>query len=166
MPANPCDRAHAKLLAGKCPWCGQEVLHGEPVRSIWEGVEKSLRESTDTQVEFTEIEEPHSTSVVRSLDAESPTIIRLLDLLVSEAVELGATRVLLTPHEESVSLHFEIDAQLLERDVLSRAVYEALLERIKGLCASGQVWKTVKEHVVDAECQSAEFGETITLTFH
>ena len=129
------------------------------------GDQKSLREFTDTQVEFTEIEEPRSTSVVDSVDAESPPIIRLLDLLVSEAVELGATRVLLTPHEESVSLHFEIDAQLFKRDVLSRAVYEALLERIKGLCASGQVWKTVKEHVIDAECQSAEFGEAITLTF-
>lgn len=25
---GPCERAHAKLLAGTCPWCGKWITHG------------------------------------------------------------------------------------------------------------------------------------------
>lgn len=29
MTNSPCDRAHAELVAGTCPWCGQAIFAGE-----------------------------------------------------------------------------------------------------------------------------------------
>jgi hypothetical protein len=33
-----CDKTHALLLAGKCPWCGQNIVHGQsPIGATGDG---------------------------------------------------------------------------------------------------------------------------------
>ena len=34
------------LVAGKCPWCGREILNGNPAPSLWEEVQQFLSNPT------------------------------------------------------------------------------------------------------------------------
>jgi hypothetical protein len=43
MFESQCQAAHAKLVAGKCPWCGRLVVYGRPMPPQWASERRLIR---------------------------------------------------------------------------------------------------------------------------
>jgi type IV pilus assembly protein PilB len=97
-----------------------------------ESADSMLQEFTDTAIDFTETEDDagggDSDDVV---DETSAPIVRLVQLMISEAVQLRASDIHVEPFEERVRIRYRIDGILVERDSPPRRLLGALLSRIK-----------------------------------
>jgi type IV pilus assembly protein PilB len=60
-----------------------------------------------------------------------PQIIRLVDALISRAIQEGATDVHVEPEEDSLKIRFRIDGILYVRPAVSKALQPAVITRIK-----------------------------------
>ena len=89
-----------------------------------------LQEFTDTAIDFTETAE-ESVSHDEDVDESSAPIVRLVQLLISEAVQLRASDIHIEPFEDRVRIRYRIDGVLIERDSPPRRLLGALLSRIK-----------------------------------
>ena len=89
-----------------------------------------LQEFTDTAIDFTETAE-ESVSHDEAVDESSAPIVRLVHLLISEAVQLRASDIHIEPFEDRVRIRYRIDGVLIERDSPPRRLLGALLSRIK-----------------------------------
>ncbi len=63
--------------------------------------------------------------------ANEPTVINLVNLIISEAIRDRASDIHLVPFEESVQLRYRIDGLLQEKPPPSRQLHAALISRIK-----------------------------------
>ena len=97
-----------------------------------ESADSMLQDFTDTEIDFTETEsitgESDEDEVV---DENSAPIVRLVHLIISEAVQLRASDIHVEPFEERVRVRYRIDGVLIERDSPPRRLLGALLSRIK-----------------------------------
>ena len=118
-----------------------------------------LQEFTDTAIDFTETEEGHEDGSGEDVDETSAPIVRLVQLMISEAVQLRASDIHIEPFEDRVRIRYRIDGVLVERDSPPRRLLGALLSRIKILakmdiaerrrCQDGRIKITVGDKELD-----------------
>ncbi len=95
-----------------------------------ESADSMLQEFTDTAIDFTETEEGGEEGG-EDVDETSAPIVRLVQLMISEAVQLRASDIHIEPFEDRVRIRYRIDGMLIERDSPPRRLLGALLSRVK-----------------------------------
>jgi len=95
-----------------------------------ESADSMLQEFTDTAIDFTETVESGDTGA-EVIDETSAPIVRLVQLIISEAVQLRASDIHIEPFEDRVRVRYRIDGILVERDSAPRRLLGAILSRIK-----------------------------------
>jgi type IV pilus assembly protein PilB len=93
-----------------------------------ESVDSMLAEFTDTAIEFTETEQTASGGIEEGGDAP---VIRLVNLIIQEAVSLRASDIHIEPFADRVRIRYRIDGMLVERDSPPRRLQAPILSRIK-----------------------------------
>jgi type IV pilus assembly protein PilB len=96
-----------------------------------ESADSMLQEFTDTAIDFTETEDDDATNDDDVVDETSAPIVRLVQLMIGEAVQLRASDIHVEPFESRVRIRYRIDGVLVERDSPPRRLLGALLSRIK-----------------------------------
>jgi len=93
-----------------------------------ESADSMLQEFTDTAIDFTETED-----AADGFDDDDGTgpIVRLVHLMISEAVQLRASDIHVEPFEDRIRIRYRIDGRLVERDSPPRRLLGAILSRIK-----------------------------------
>ncbi|MEX0792310.1 MAG: GspE/PulE family protein [Pirellulaceae bacterium] len=101
-----------------------------------ESADTMLQEFTDTKIEFTDTMEQDTMTVADEVvDENSAPVVRLVQLMINEAVQLRASDIHIEPFEEKIRIRYRIDGRLVERDSPPRRMLGALLSRIKILGA-------------------------------
>ncbi|MGE0756236.1 MAG: GspE/PulE family protein, partial [Pirellulaceae bacterium] len=95
-----------------------------------ESADSMLQEFTDTAIDFTEME-GQSLSSSEVVDENSAPVIRLVQLMITEAVQLRASDIHIEPFEDRIRIRYRIDGVLTERDSPPRRLLGAVLSRIK-----------------------------------
>ena len=98
-----------------------------------ESADSMLQEFTDTAIDFTETEDDGSgdSGGGDDVDETSAPIVRLVQLMIGEAVQLRASDIHIEPFEDRVRIRYRIDGVLVQRDSPPRRLLGALLSRIK-----------------------------------
>jgi len=97
-----------------------------------ESADSMLQEFTDTAIDFTETEEgSDGGGGDEDVDETSAPIVRLVQLMISEAVQLRASDIHIEPFGDHVRIRYRIDGVLVKRDSPPRRLLGALLSRIK-----------------------------------
>ncbi|HCA48922.1 MAG: GspE/PulE family protein [Pirellulaceae bacterium] len=94
-----------------------------------ESADSMLQEFTDTAIDFTETEDAGD-GFDDDDDSNGP-IVRLVHLMISEAVQLRASDIHVEPFEDRIRIRYRIDGRLVERDSPPRRLLGAILSRIK-----------------------------------
>ena len=94
-----------------------------------ESADSMLQEFTDTAIDFTETED--SADGIDDDDDGTGPIVRLVHLMISEAVQLRASDIHVEPFEDRIRIRYRIDGRLVERDSPPRRLLGAILSRIK-----------------------------------
>ena len=94
-----------------------------------ESADSMLQEFTDTAIDFTETAEDLSGG--EAVDENSAPVVRLVQLLISEAVQLRASDIHVEPFENRIRIRYRIDGMLMERDSPPRRLLAAITSRIK-----------------------------------
>lgn len=95
-----------------------------------QSADSMLQEFTDTAIDFTETEK-EAQSGEEIVDETSAPIVRLVQLVITEAVQLRASDIHVEPFENRVRIRYRIDGVLVERDSPPRRLLGAMLSRIK-----------------------------------
>jgi type IV pilus assembly protein PilB len=98
-------------------------------QSETESVDSMLMEFTETAIDFTETE--LSEAETAQSDEESSPIIKLVNLIITEAVNMRASDIHIEPFEDRVRIRYRIDGVLIERDSPPRRLLAALISRLK-----------------------------------
>ena len=95
-----------------------------------ESADSLLQDFTDTAIDFTEtaIEQAAASAAEETSDAP---VVRLCNLIITEAVQLRASDIHIEPFENKVRIRYRIDGRLVERDSPPRRLLGAILSRIK-----------------------------------
>ncbi len=97
-----------------------------------ESADSILQEFTDTQIDFTETATDGGGSSDNELiDENSAPVVRLVGLMIQEAVQLRASDIHVEPFEDRVRIRYRIDGVMVERDSPPRRLLGAILSRIK-----------------------------------
>ena len=96
-----------------------------------ESADSMLQEFTDTAIDFTETEDDTGDQDDDVVDETSAPIVRLVQLMITEAVQLRASDIHVEPFEDRVRIRYRIDGVLVERDSPPRRLLGALISRIK-----------------------------------
>lgn len=96
-----------------------------------ESADSILQEFTDTAIDFTETIDDGEAGSDEGVDENSAPIVRLVQMMISEAVQLRASDIHVEPFEDRVRIRYRIDGVLHERDTLPRRQLGAILSRIK-----------------------------------
>ena len=94
-----------------------------------ESADSMLQEFTDTAIDFTETED--DMGVGDAIDETSAPVVRLVQLIIQEAVQLRASDIHVEPFEDRVRIRYRIDGALIERDSPPRRLHGAITSRIK-----------------------------------
>ncbi len=95
-----------------------------------ESADSILQEFTDTAIDFTETVDD-SDVAEETEDESSAPIVRLVRLMITEAVQLRASDIHIEPFEDRVRIRYRIDGVLHERDTLPRRQLSAVISRVK-----------------------------------
>jgi type IV pilus assembly protein PilB len=87
-----------------------------------------LQEFTETAIDFTESEFAAAGALA---DDDSAPIVKLCNLIITEAVTMRASDIHVEPFEEKVRIRYRIDGVLVERDSPPRRLLAALTSRLK-----------------------------------
>lgn len=93
-----------------------------------ESVDTMISEFTETQIEFTDTE---ARAAVKGDEDESAPIIRLANLIITEAMQMRASDIHIEPFEDRIRIRYRIDGSLIERDSPPKRLLSALLSRFK-----------------------------------
>ncbi|WP_010588037.1 GspE/PulE family protein [Schlesneria paludicola] len=93
-----------------------------------ESVDSMLMEFTETAIDFTETETSQSKA---EKDEEASPVVRLCNLIISEAVNMRASDIHIEPFEDRIRVRYRIDGVLVERDNPPRRLLAALTSRFK-----------------------------------
>lgn len=94
-----------------------------------ESADSMLQEFTDTAIDFTETAEDVGGG--ESVDENSAPVVKLVQLIIQEAVQLRASDIHIEPFEDRVRIRYRIDGVLIERDSPPRRLLSAITSRIK-----------------------------------
>jgi type IV pilus assembly protein PilB len=95
-----------------------------------ESADSMLQEFTDTAIDFTETTDDGA-NMDETVDENSAPVVRLVHLMIGEAVQLRASDIHVEPFEDRVRIRYRIDGRLVERDSPPRRLMAAILSRIK-----------------------------------
>ncbi len=109
-----------QILAGVNRYYGQTQT---------ESVDSMLQEFTETAIDFTDTELNQAKSLQE--DDEKSPIVKLTNLIISEAVNQRASDIHIEPFEDKVRIRYRIDGVLLERDSVPKRLQGALVSRLK-----------------------------------
>lgn len=93
-----------------------------------ESVDTMISEFTETAIEFTQTE---ADAAVKGDEDESAPIIRLCNLIITEAMQMRASDIHVEPFEDRVRIRYRIDGALIERDSPPKRLLAAMLSRFK-----------------------------------
>ena len=79
-----------------------------------ESADSMLQEFTDTAIDFTETDD--GMGDMDDEDDGTGPIVRLVHLMISEAVQLRASDIHIEPFEDRIRIRYRIDGRLVERD--------------------------------------------------
>ena len=96
-----------------------------------ESADSMLQEFTDTAIDFTETDTQVTDIDESDADESAAPIVRLVQLMISEAVVLRASDIHIEPFEDRVRIRYRIDGILIERDSPPRRLLGAIISRIK-----------------------------------
>ncbi|HUT14087.1 MAG TPA: GspE/PulE family protein [Thermoguttaceae bacterium] len=99
-------------------------------QTVGESADSMLQEFTDTAIDFTETEED-LVAGDEDIDESSAPIVRLVQMVITEAAQLRASDIHIEPFEDRIRVRYRIDGILVERDSPPRRLLGALLSRIK-----------------------------------
>ncbi len=129
-PANPQVLEDIRLLSGL------EVLESEASRS--EVLEKIAECYQVTVEQMIENLDPDRASIVESKDlhdievmANEPTVINLVNVIISTALRERASDIHLVPFEQTLQLRYRIDGLLQEKPPPPKQLHAALVSRVK-----------------------------------
>ena len=105
-----------------------EAINRHYGQSETESVDSMLAEFTDTAIDFTETE---STSKDGGGGDNDAPVIRLCNLIISEAVSLRASDIHIEPFADRIRIRYRIDGNLVERDSPPRRLLAPILSRLK-----------------------------------
>ncbi len=106
----------------------QAAINRHYGQSETESVDSMISEFTETQIDFTDIE---AAAAMQGDEDDSAPIIRLANLIISEAVKERASDIHIEPFENRVRIRYRIDGVLLERDSPPKRLLGALVSRFK-----------------------------------
>jgi type IV pilus assembly protein PilB len=98
-------------------------------QSETESVDSMLMEFTETAIDFTETELSEASTAAK--EEESSPIVRLVNLIITEAVNMRASDIHIEPFEDRVRIRYRIDGVLIERDAPPRRLLGAMVSRVK-----------------------------------
>ncbi len=107
-----------------------EAINRTYGQTVGESADSMLQEFTDTAIDFTATEEDAGTST-EEIDESSAPIVRLVHLIITEAVQARASDIHIEPFENRIRVRYRIDGVLVERDNPPRRLLGAILSRIK-----------------------------------
>ncbi|MEZ6126321.1 MAG: ATPase, T2SS/T4P/T4SS family [Planctomycetaceae bacterium] len=93
-----------------------------------ESVDTMISEFTETAIEFTETE---AKAAMKGDEDDSAPIIRLANLIITEAMQMRASDIHIEPFEDRIRIRYRIDGALIERDSPPKRLLGALLSRFK-----------------------------------
>jgi type IV pilus assembly protein PilB len=107
-----------------------EAINRHYGMSDGESADSMLQEFTDTAIDFTEtaVEQEAKQD---SEDTSDAPVVKLVNLIITEAVQLRASDIHIEPFEDRVRIRYRIDGRLVERDNPPRRLLGAMLSRIK-----------------------------------
>lgn len=108
----------------------KEAVNRHYGQTMGESTDSMLQDFTDTAIDFTETEDEAQTST-ENVDETSAPIVRLVHLMITEAVQLRASDIHVEPFEDRVRVRYRIDGNLVERDSPPKRLLGAILSRIK-----------------------------------
>lgn len=108
----------------------QESINRHYGQTVGESADSMLQEFTDTAIDFTETEEDDR-APDDQVDENSAPIVRLVHLVITEAVQLRASDIHIEPFEERIRIRYRIDGVLVERDSPPKRLLGAILSRLK-----------------------------------
>jgi len=94
-----------------------------------ESVDSMLMEFTETAIDFTETE--LNEAATEAADDEKSPIVRLVNLIITEAANMRASDIHVEPFEDRIRIRYRIDGVLVERDSPPRRLLSALTSRMK-----------------------------------
>jgi type IV pilus assembly protein PilB len=95
-----------------------------------ESADSMLQEFTDTAIDFTETALEQDAAADEEDQSDAP-VVKLVNLIITEAVQLRASDIHIEPFEDRVRIRYRIDGRLVERDNPPRRLLGAILSRIK-----------------------------------
>ena len=94
-----------------------------------ESVDSMLVEFTETAIDFTETD--LTTAESDASDEESSPIVKLVNLIITEAANMRASDIHIEPFEDRIRIRYRIDGVLVERDSPPRRLLSSLTSRMK-----------------------------------
>ena len=95
-----------------------------------ESADSMLQEFTDTAIDFTETAVEQAANAKEEDNSDAP-VVKLVNLIITEAVQLRASDIHIEPFEDRIRIRYRIDGRLVERDNPPRRLLGAMLSRIK-----------------------------------
>jgi type IV pilus assembly protein PilB len=105
-----------------------EAINRHYGQSETESVDSMLTEFTDTAIDHTMTE---TASNLAQMDDSDAPVVRLVNLIIQEAVSLRASDIHVEPFPDRVRVRYRIDGILVERDSPPRRLLAPMLSRIK-----------------------------------
>jgi len=96
-----------------------------------ESVDSMLQEFTDTAIDFAEDMGPGKSSTTMTLEEGDAPVIKLVHLIIQEAVTMRASDIHIEPFADRVRIRYRIDGVLMERDSAPRRLLGAMVSRLK-----------------------------------
>jgi len=97
-----------------------------------ESVDSMLQDFTDTAIDFSEDTGiGGKSSITNTLEEGDAPVIRLVHLIIQEAVTMRASDIHIEPFADRVRIRYRVDGVLMERDNAPRRLLGAIISRIK-----------------------------------
>ena len=96
-----------------------------------ESVDSMLQEFTDTAIDFSDDSGGSNKSMSNVLEEGDAPIIRLVHLIIQEAVTMRASDIHIEPFTDRVRIRYRIDGVLMERDSPPRRLLSSIVSRLK-----------------------------------
>lgn len=96
-----------------------------------ESADSILQEFTDTAIDFTATDDRDPSASDEAIDENSAPVVRLVQLMITEAVQTRASDIHIEPFEDRVRIRYRIDGVLVERDSPPRRMLGPIISRIK-----------------------------------
>jgi len=96
-----------------------------------ESVDSMLQEFTDTAIDFAEDGTGRSSSGSNTLEEGDAPVIKLVHLVIQEAVQMRASDIHIEPFAERIRIRYRIDGVCIERESPPRRLLGSIVSRLK-----------------------------------